>query len=570
MPIRARAACTLCPPLKPTLNGTPLELVGNHLSGNQPQSYEAYSPYSRGSPPALNPAAYNSQEPLTHPSANDSRPSLNSHSNHSANDGYSSFSDDPYNYHSRSAPFGAIDPNEIEDDGDDGIPVQPKRKTLLGKRGVAAVGAAGAAGAGAGLSHDGSGSYGPLPGGTTEYSHDARGVEKSAWGAAAANKNGKKRLWTIVLAALVVIAVIVGVVVGGILGSRAGSPDDTKDPAAAAQNDQQKNGDLDKDSDEIKKLMNNPDLHRVFPGMDYTPLNAQYPDCLHNPPSQNNITRDVAVLSQLTPAIRLYGTDCNQTEMVLHAIDRLGISDSTKVWLGVWLGNNDTTNDRQIAQFWQILDQHKADPFAGVIVGNEVLYRKDLTSDELAKILADVKKNLTDHNWDLPLATSDLGDNWTEDLASEVDVVMANIHPFFAGVEAQQAASWTWSFWQNHDVAVTKNLQGKTHVISETGWPSGGGNDCGESTCTSDTQGSVAGINEMNIFLDDWVCQALKNGTEYFWFELFDEPWKIRYNTKDENWEDKWGLMTVDRELKNGVKIPDCGGQQATLPSKKR
>lgn len=203
--------------------------------------------------------------------------------------------------------------------------------------------------------------------------------------------------------------------------------------------------------------------------------------------------------------------------MVLHAIDRLGISDSTKVWLGVWLGNNDTTNDRQIAQFWQILDQHKADPFAGVIVGNEVLYRKDLTSDELAKILADVKKNLTDHNWDLPLATSDLGDNWTEDLASEVDVVMANIHPFFAGVEAQQAASWTWSFWQNHDVAVTKNLQGKTHVISETGWPSGGGNDCGESTCTSDTQGSVAGINEMNIFLDDWVCQALKNGTEYFW-----------------------------------------------------
>ncbi|KAF4541472.1 Cell wall protein [Lasiodiplodia theobromae] len=541
-------------------------------TGNQHQPYSPYSPFANTSPSqshAMNPAAYSSQEPLA---TNDSRPSLNSHSNHSANDGYSSFSDDPYNYHSRSAPFAAIDPNDIEDDGDDGIPApEPKRNTLFGKKGaVAGVGAAGVGGAAAmaSLNRDGNGNYGPVPGGSTEYTHDNRGLEKGGFAGTAVNKNGKKRLWTIVLVAIIVVAVIVGVVIGGVLGSRSGSPDDSSSPGASAADDQSKNGDLDKNSDEIKKLMNNPDLHLVFPGMDYTPLNAQYPDCLTNPPSQNNVTRDVAVLSQLTPAIRLYGTDCNQTEMVLHAIDRLGLTD-TKVWLGVWLGNNDTTNDRQIAQFWQILDKHKADPFAGVIVGNEVLYRKDLSSTELAKILGDVKKNLTDHNWDLPLATSDLGDNWTEDLAEEVDVVMANIHPFFAGVEASQAASWTWSFWQNHDVAVTKNLQGKTHVISETGWPSGGGNDCGESTCTSDTQGSVAGVDEMNIFLDDWVCSALKNGTEYFWFELFDEPWKIMYNTKNENWEDKWGLMTVDRELKKGVKIPDCGGQKATLSSKR-
>ncbi|GME22783.1 Glycoside hydrolase family 17 [Neofusicoccum parvum] len=542
---------------------------GNSLPGNQQHHpYSAYSPYnSTPSTPhhAMNPAAYSSQEPFANPSANVSRPSLNSHSNRSANDGYSSFSDDPYQYHSRSAPFGAIDPNDIEDDGDDGIPPpDPKRKTLLSKKGAAAAAAgAGGAAALANLNRDGSGNYGPLPGGNTEYTHDNQGVEKAGWGQAAANKNGKKRLLTIVLVALVVVAVIVGVVVGGVLGSRAGQPDDSSNGPSAAS-DTQKNGDLDKNSDEIKALMNNPDLHVVFPGMDYTPLNAQYPDCLHNPPSQNNITRDVAVMSQLTPAIRLYGTDCNQTEMVLHAIDRLGLTD-TKVWLGVWLGNNDTTNDRQLSQFWEIMDKHQADPFAGVIVGNEVLYRKDLTATELGKILGDVKKNLTSHNWDLPLATSDLGDNWTEDLATEVDVIMANIHPFFAGVEASQAASWTWSFWQNKDVAVTKNLQGKTHVISETGWPSGGGNDCGASTCTSDTQGSVAGVDEMNIFLEDWVCQALKNGTEYFWFELFDEPWKIMYNTKDENWEDKWGLMTVNRELKSGVKIPDCGGQKATL-----
>lgn len=26
--------------------------------------------------------------------------------------------------------------------------------------------------------------------------------------------------------------------------------------------------------------------------------------------------------------------------------------------------------------------------------------------------------------------------------------------------------------------------------------------------------------------MDDFVCQANTNGTEYFFFEYFDEPWK--------------------------------------------
>ena len=47
-------------------------------------------------------------------------------------------------------------------------------------------------------------------------------------------------------------------------------------------------------------------------------------------------------------------------------------------------------------------------------------------------------------------------------------------------------------------------------------------------------------------------------------FEAFDEPWKILFNEPDEDkeWEDKWGLMDVNRVLKPGVKIPDCGGKE--------
>lgn len=43
-------------------------------------------------------------------------------------------------------------------------------------------------------------------------------------------------------------------------------------------------------------------------------------------------------------------------------------------------------------------------------------------------------------------------------------------------------------------------------------------------------------------------------------FSAFDEPWKIIYNEPKlgKEWEDKWGLMDVNRNLKDGLVIPDC------------
>lgn len=405
----------------------------------------------------------------------------------------------------------------------------------------------------------------------------------------------------------VIAVVIIGAIVGGVAGSVLNKPKghastNSKGEVGTGGSTGGENADAgdvvadNKDdlgikSDEIQKLMNNKDLHRVFPGMDYTPLNSQYPDCMHVPPSQNNITRDIAVMSQLTNAVRLYGTDCNQTEMVLHAIDRLELTDM-KVWLGVWLGNNDTTNDRQIAAMWEIIDKHvvtklkdnKEHQFKGVIVGNEVLFRKDMTSVELLKYISDIRTNFTKiakqigvDSLNLPVALSDLGDNWTADMATQVDVVMSNVHPFFAGVDVSKAAGWTWSFWTTHDVALTASNDSIKQVIAEVGWPTGGGNSCGEVDCTSSTQGSVAGITELNQFMEDWICPSMANSTEYFWlddrrpltvlelterrFSAFDEPWKVMYNEKGKEWEDKWGLMDVNRNLKNGVTIPDCGGK---------
>ncbi|KAM0664501.1 hypothetical protein MY8738_001213 [Beauveria namnaoensis] len=448
-------------------------------------------------------------------------------------------------------PLGMVDPMSIADDGDDGLEYGPRSHRNSGhsanKRGAPIAGAA---------------AIGAAAGGATAVAaeHDTRGYyeppkreRSSDW---LEKKQGHSKKWKWAIIALIFL-VIAGAIVGGVVGTLVtGRKDDNKKTTSPSDD---ASGDLGLDSAEIKKLLNNQNLHRVFPGMDYTPINVQYPDCIHNPPSQNNVTRDVAVLSQLTNKIRLYGTDCNQTQMVLHAIDRLEMKKDLKVWLGVWQDGNSTTNKRQLSQMWDILDQYGGDQFEGVIVANEILFRKEMTINTLSTLLSDVRTNLTKRSISMPVATSDLGDDWTAELGKDSDLIMANIHPFFSGTPANLAAQWTYSFWENKNGPMWKTDK-KMNVISETGWPSGGGSRCPTSApqCTDPAK---AGIDEMNRFMSDWVCDALTNGTNYFWFEAFDEPWKSRFNSGKENWEDKWGLLDVNRNLKKGVKIPDCGGK---------
>lgn len=48
-------------------------------------------------------------------------------------------------------------------------------------------------------------------------------------------------------------------------------------------------------------------------------------------------------------------------------------------------------------------------------------------------------------------------------------------------------------------------------------------------------------MDNLQIFLDNFVCQANANGTGYFFFEYFDETWKDAEFGGVEGW---WGLFT--------------------------
>jgi exo-beta-1,3-glucanase (GH17 family) len=509
-----------------------------HVRGGN--GYYQDSPYSRPRPPqemsqsSLTPLGAAAFPPG---SATPSSRSTTSRSPNSYND--IPYSESPYRYSRNLDPaLGAgIDPEMIADDGDDGLGYRPygkgsNRGSLLSignhsDRNIAA--GAGAAGGGVlgfmGGKSANSSTYGPVYPNVVPKEYDIATGQEKILRAERQRKKRKRLAWLIgVGVGLLVFGALIGGIAGGLLSRDDGGGSGNKPSGASAQQDKQENGDLNKDSAEIKKLMNNKALHKVFPGMDYTPMYTQYPECTKYPASQNNVTRDIAVLSQLTNIVRLYGTDCNATQMVIHAIDQLGLKGKMKIWMGVWQDKDKATNARQLQNMYDIFDEYGADDFLGIIMGNEVLFRGDFTIDELGTLISDTKKNLTAKGISLPVASSDLGDDWTQALADEVDYVMANIHPFFSGTVAEESAGWTWSFWQNHNVPLKADKS--KHIISEVGWPSKGGTNCGAAaTCA---QGSVAAIPEMNTFLQDWVCPALANGTNYFWFSAYNEAWKIK------------------------------------------
>jgi exo-beta-1,3-glucanase (GH17 family) len=122
---------------------------------------------------------------------------------------------------------------------------------------------------------------------------------------------------------------------------------------------------------------------------------------------------------------------------------------------------------------------------------------------------------------------------------------MANIHPFFGGVEVTSAANWTLQFLDNNvipttvglspqpSIIISEGISLETHLIP-VGWPSGGGN----------ISGSVAGISELQTFINTFPGAAKDANVNYYWFEGYDEPWKVIYDTPTAAYEDKWVISS--------------------------
>ncbi|KAF9319517.1 hypothetical protein BG003_008908 [Podila horticola] len=330
-------------------------------------------------------------------------------------------------------------------------------------------------------------------------------------------------------------------------------------------------------------------LVNAFYGIDYTPRGSQEPDCKTN---LGNVIEDIKVLSQLTNRIRLYGMACRQAEYVLKAIEYLGLPDM-QVIMTLWVDNNKASWDKQVRIFWNLIDNDLlmdasnsdeelqesifksqgiiriskvASRIIGVSVGNEVLFRNEDESKKsdhvplsvLSAYMNEIRQGLADRAAaasassdpalnnrgrllaQIPIFSSDLGRN-AHQIVDQVDWVLSNIHPFFAYTNIDHAADWAFANFRDETL---KAAGGKPAMISEVGWPSGPN--------SAKLGPAVPSMENLQTFVDTWVCEANGQNIPYYFFEAFDEPWKNSINPR----ESQWGIMTVDRHLK--VKIPTC------------
>ncbi|KAI9304340.1 glycoside hydrolase superfamily [Cunninghamella echinulata] len=290
-------------------------------------------------------------------------------------------------------------------------------------------------------------------------------------------------------------------------------------------------------------------LTRSFWGIDYTPLGAQYEYGCNV--TQADVIEDLKLLHQLTPRLRLYGMDCEQAFLVLNGMKLMNIDMG--VILTIWVNDNATTYERQYNAFWDVIDRFGVDHITGVSVGNEAIFRKEITEKELIHHIHDVKNKMQQRGYHhIPVFTTDIRS--LSQLMPEEDQVLDNVHPFFAGTTIKDASQWTMNYFKNVMYNPIMKLVQKNNltnqppgIISEIGWPT--------APESRSYQASIPSLTNLQYLLFDFICQANQLGIPYYWFEFKDAPWKnVSFHEPREAF---WGLFDQSRKLKLD-RLPNC------------
>ncbi len=120
---------------------------------------------------------------------------------------------------------------------------------------------------------------------------------------------------------------------------------------------------------------------------------------------------------------------------------------------------------------------------------------------------------------------------FTSTVAAGVDYYMANVHAWFAGTLVSDGPAWTYQYFEDNDATSCCCFQQACRLHCRD-WLAFGANSTQALTYVNE-QGSShwcsCRVSELQTFLDGYVCDANKNGTGYFWFELYDEEWRMRF-----------------------------------------
>lgn len=219
--------------------------------------------------------------------------------------------------------------------------------------------------------------------------------------------------------------------------------------------------------------------------------------------SDAQIRERIEIIKPYTKWVRTFS--CTEgNELIPPIAQEYGL----KVMVGAWLSDDKELNEKEITNLIQVAKAGHADLVA---VGNEVLYRKELTEQELLAYIERVKEQLPGVDVGYVDAYYEFRDRPA--ITAACDVIFANCYPFWEGCHIDYSLPYMKTM---HQIAL-KAGQGKRVIITETGWPSQG---------TNFRASEPSFENAMRYFINtqQW---STEEDIDVMYFSSFDEAWKV-------------------------------------------
>ena len=144
-----------------------------------------------------------------------------------------------------------------------------------------------------------------------------------------------------------------------------------------------------------------------------------------------------------------------------------------------------------------------------MIVGNEVLFRGDLTVEQMEAYLDRARAAIRQ-----PVSIAEPDYIWIKypELAQHVDFITIHLFPFWNGIARKDAVAAALGAYHT----IRQMYPDKPVEVGAIGWPSNG--DRHERADPS--------ISNEAIFIRTWLLRAKAENFDYYLLEAFDQPWK--------------------------------------------
>ena len=200
-----------------------------------------------------------------------------------------------------------------------------------------------------------------------------------------------------------------------------------------------------------------------------------------------------------------------------------------KTLVGAWLGKDLDKNQIEVDKLIELCNDGYIDVAA---VGNEVMYRKDLSEEKLIEYIKYVKSKIKTK---VPVGYVDAYYEFSSrpSITDACDVILTNCYPYWEGCNIDYSLIYMKQmFYHARDVA-----NGKRVIITETGWPSKGSSLRGADPSNK---------NFLKYFINaqKW---SIEEDIEMFYFSSFDESWKIN---SEGDVGAFWGIWNSDTKSK--------------------